>query len=119
MNLLRPPAICTSKKGTFARLTIEERTHKLIADIVSTNSLVESNINKLNNLDQEISTGVIGDPEQYFFSCNLVPNEWKAWETAITPLILNFAVISQPETIYTIRIPISRLFIFNNIQPYS
>ena len=87
MNLIRPPTISTSKKGTFARRTIEERKHKLIADIVSTNILVESNINKLNNLDQEISTGVIGDPEQYFFSCNLVPNEWKAWETAITPLI--------------------------------
>ena len=87
MNLLRPLALSTDKPGSFARRTIEQRKHKLITDIISTGILTKDNINELIILDNEISNGLIGNPEQIFNSCALIPNEKKAWETAIIPLV--------------------------------
>ncbi|MDE0229765.1 MAG: damage-control phosphatase ARMT1 family protein [Spirochaetaceae bacterium] len=85
-----PPPLHTGTPGSFARRTIEQRKHSIIADLLATGrdgGLASAAVAGLRTLDREIGGGRFGDPFAAGGGPPLLPAERYAWQQALRPLI--------------------------------
>ena len=80
-----PPPLRTGTPGSFARRTIEQRKHAIIADLLAADLAPEA-VRGLGLLDQEIAGGRFSDPWAQGGGPQLVPAERGAWRQALQPL---------------------------------
>ena len=85
-----PPALHTGTPGSFARRTIEQRKHSIIADLLAAGghrALAPAAAAGLRSLDREIGGGRFSDPFAAGGGPLLLPAERHAWQQALRPLI--------------------------------
>lgn len=85
-----PPPLHTGTRGSFARRTIEQRKHSIIADLLAAGgprALAPAAVAGLRTLDREIAGGRFSDPFAAGGGPLLVPAERHAWQQALRPLI--------------------------------
>ena len=81
-----PPPLHTGAPGSFARRTIEQRKHSIIADLLAAGGLAPAAVAGLRALDREIGGGRFSDPFAAGGGPPLVPAERHAWQQALRPL---------------------------------
>ena len=81
-----PPPLRTGTPGSFARRTIEQRKHAIIADLLAGGDLTPPAVGGLRVLDDEIAGGRFSDPWAEGGGPQLVPAERRAWRQALQPL---------------------------------
>ena len=82
-----PPPLHTGTPGSFARRTIEQRKHSIIADLLAAGGLAPAAVAGLRALAREIGGGRFSDPFAGGGGPLLVPAERRAWQQALQPLI--------------------------------
>jgi hypothetical protein len=82
-----PPPLHTGAPGSFARRTIEQRKHSIIADLLAGGGLAPAAADGLQALAREIGGGRFSDPFACAAAPLLVPAERNAWQQALRPLI--------------------------------
>ena len=82
-----PPPLHTGTPGSFARRTIEQRKHSIIADLLAGGGLAPAAVAGLRALAREIGGGRFSDPFAAGGGPPLVPAERRAWQQALRPLI--------------------------------
>ena len=82
-----PPPLHTGTAGSFARRTIEQRKHSIIADLLAGGGLAPAAAAGLRALAREIGGGRFSDPFAAGGGPLLVPAERRAWQQALQPLI--------------------------------
>ena len=82
-----PPPLRTGTPGSFARRTIEQRKHSIIADLLAGGGLAAAAVAGLRALAREIGGGRFSDPFAAGGGLLLVPAERRAWQQALQPLI--------------------------------
>ena len=82
-----PPALHTGTPGSFARRTIEQRKHSIIADLLAGAGLAPQAASGLRAFAREIGGGRFRDPFAGAGGPLLVPAERHAWQQALRPLI--------------------------------
>ena len=82
-----PPPLRTGTPGSFARRTIEQRKHSIIADLLAGGGLAAAAVAGLRALAREIGGGRFSDPFAAGGGPPLVPAERHAWQQALQPLI--------------------------------
>ena len=75
-----PPPLMTSEPGSFARLTIEVRKHKIIAAVLQDNDLDSAARLALANLDAELSAAPVGEPPHDIPCYDEWLAEWRLWQ---------------------------------------
>ena len=84
---IQPPPLHTGAPGSFARRTIEQRKHSIIADLLAGGGLAPAAVGGLRALAREIGGGRFSDPFAAGGGPPLVPAERHAWQQALRPLI--------------------------------
>ena len=82
-----PPPLHTGAPGSFARRTIEQRKHAIIADLLAAGGLAPAAVDGLRALAREIGGGRFSDPFAAGGGPLLVAAERHAWQQALRPLI--------------------------------
>ena len=81
-----PPPLHTGAPGSFARRTIEQRKHSIIADLLAGGGFAPAAVAGLRALAREIGGGRFSDPFAAGGGPLLVPAERRAWQQALRPL---------------------------------
>ena len=82
-----PPPLRTGTPGSFARRTIERRTHAIIGDLLAGAGLAPGSGPELRRLADEIHRGRFTDPWAGGRGPRLLPGERGAWRQALQPLL--------------------------------
>ena len=82
-----PPPLRTGAPGSFARRTIVQRKHSIIADLIAGGGLAPGCAPELRRLGDEIRRGRLTDPWAGGRGPRLLPAERRGWEQALQPLL--------------------------------
>ena len=82
-----PPPLHTGTPGSFARRTIEQRKHAIIADLLAGGGLAPAAAAGLRALAREIGGGRFSDPFAAGGGAPLAAAERRAWRQALRPLV--------------------------------